>query len=287
MIEIVSRYKSGESTKTLAGELGISTPTLLKKMRSLGIEIEKRKGFKTNENLDTTFFSKIDKESKAYALGLMYSDGSVSPYFSKTGGVCSYKLRIRLQESDRDILQKISYELCGDDITTIIVRDIKNWSNIASLQIGNIQLGKDLIALGCPPNKSSIITLPSFSQVPEHLYRHFIRGFFDGDGGCTSKPPITSTFTSNKKMCDQIQSYLRDTHNIYFKDYRERKNGYGSIVISGRDNCYGLYHFLYNDSSFYIKRKRDKLINVIQMSKGANQNTDKIKTLKEKYPVIV
>lgn len=41
----------------------------------------------------------------------------------------------------------------------------------------------DLIRLGCVPNKSLILKFPSeniFSN-PE-LIRHFIRGYFDGDG---------------------------------------------------------------------------------------------------------
>jgi hypothetical protein len=286
MHDIINRYIGGESTKTLAECLGISRTTLLKLLRNNGVFIEKRRGFKTNPNLDTLFFSKIDNEIKSYTLGLMYSDGSLCPYVSKRGTVSSYKLRIRLQSCDIDVLRKISLSLCNEDIVKIEKRNNKNWSDIACLQIGSIELGKDLIKLGCTPNKSATITLPTFEQVPKHLYRSFMRGFFDGDGGCSSKPPITASFTSNEVMCNQIRDYFM-LHGINFKPYRERKNGYGSIVISGRSNCYDLYKFLYEDSTISLDRKRDRLINVIKMSKTTNMTTEKIKMLDNLYPTIV
>jgi len=44
----------------------------------------------------------------------------------------------------------------------------------------------DLIALGCIPRKSLLLKFPTSNQVPEHLIRHFIRGYFDGDGHFTN-----------------------------------------------------------------------------------------------------
>ncbi len=255
--EIVNRYRRGESTSKLAKDFGVSPYIIRKKLIEFGVEIEKRRGFKTNSNLDTSFFEKIDDQNKAYVLGLMYSDGSVCPYLSKSGKICSYKIRIRLQESDYEILRKISLIMCGRDLIKIQIRKEANWQNMASFQIGNIKLGQDLIKLGCPPKKSSSIKLPSFDLVPENLYNHFLRGFFDGDGGITSKSPIVVSFTSNETMCKQIQKFLL-VKNIRFKEFYERKNGYGSIVMSGKDNCYNFYKYLYADSTIYLKRKKEK-----------------------------
>ena len=38
---------------------------------------------------------------------------------------------------------------------------------------------KDLTNLGCCPNKTRALKFPN---IPNSLYKHFIRGFLDGDG---------------------------------------------------------------------------------------------------------
>jgi hypothetical protein len=283
MEEIIRRYKSGESTITLSKEMGITPYSFRKKLKECGIIMEKRKGFKTNPKLKTDFFEKVDTEEKAYILGLMYSDGNVMPYTSKTGVICSYKLRIRLQESDHEILRRISKIMCGDDLVKILPRKEKNWSDIASFQIGNISLGRDIIRLGCPPNKSRIIRFPTEEQVPHELLRHFLRGFFDGDGSCTTKAPIGVSYVSNEIMCKQIREYFLK-NDIRFADYYHHKNGYGTINMTGRDNCYKLYKFLYGDCSLYMERKRNTLINTIRMSQGKGRYTKEV--LYERYPII-
>lgn len=255
---IISSYLSGKGIHLISKDLNLSEYKIYNTLKDIGIVRSENK-IKTDPKLDINYFKNIDNENKAYILGLMYSDGNLSPYNSKYGIVKSYKLRIRLQENDHDILKKISILICGRDITTIHTRHNKNWSNIASFQIGNMELGKDLIKLGCPPNKSNIISLPTFDQVPKELYIHFLRGFYDGDGGITKKAPIVMSFTSNRNMCIQLQKYFKDEYNILFKDYYERKNGYGSITISGRDNCYELYKLLYSDCQLYIDRKKNTI----------------------------
>jgi len=261
---ILQEYNTGKTVAELSNEYKVSKNRIYTFLRDNGIILYKRRGFKTNPNIDVNFFKTIDTEEKAYILGLMYSDGSLSPYWSKDRNhICSYKLRIRLQEQDGEILRKISYILCKEDLVKIIIRRTKNWSNIASFQLGNITLGKDLVKLGCTPNKSSTISLPSFDKVPEELFRHFIRGFYDGDGGIKKTLPIVMSFTSNKAMCNQIKEFMETKYGIIFAPYKERENGYGSVVLSGRDNCYKLYKLLYEECSIFLNRKKSLIERVI------------------------
>ena len=69
------------------------------------------------------------------------------------------------------------------------------------LKISNKHIGNSLINKGCIPKKSLILEFPNLSQVPKFLIRHFIRGYFDGDGcicnqlnnkGCRFIPPTES-----------------------------------------------------------------------------------------------
>lgn len=78
--------------------------------------------------------------------------------------------------------------------------------------IGNKHLWETLNSYGCTPKKSLTLKFPNvniFSDVS--LIRHFIRGYFDGDGSIstkeTSKTTLQSTLTGTKDMLDKICSY--------------------------------------------------------------------------------
>ena len=94
----------------------------------------------------------------------MYSDGSVS------------KNTFYLKLKDEDIILKFRDALECD----YPVRKISYGGHDAYiLEIHSQTSCNNLIKQGCFINKSKIIRLP---KLKEDLYRHFIRGFFDGDG---------------------------------------------------------------------------------------------------------
>lgn len=240
------------------------------------------KRFTTNPDLDINFFAKIDSESKAYILGMLYADGSLCPYINKYGNISSYKLRLRLAQTDEQIVRDISVAILGYDNVTITQRPEKNWQPIAGLQIGNKKIGEDLIKLGCGPNKSSNIRLPTFEQVPQEFYHHFIRGFFDGDGCVGSANKAVASFTSNEIFCEQLRDFLSKNANLSFKEFCNRKNGYGSIVICGRDNIYNLYKYLYKNANIYMSRKNKKMKECILFTKRTSLKQQQL--LIDKYP---
>ena len=274
---IIKQYLDGQSTASLSKEYDISLYKLRRLLIANNVPIDSTRGdFKPKSNINNNFFKRIDSEEQAYILGLMYSDGNITPYLTVQGLPYSYRVRIRLQEQDNSNLKKISKCICSTDLVLIYTVDNPKWSNIASLQISNLQLGQDLISLGCTPNKSATISLPSYNEVPKELYRHFLRGFFDGDGGCTSKAPIVIGFTSNKNMCDQIQQYFKSEYAVNFRDFCDRKNGYGSITLSGRDNCYKVYKLLYSDCTLFLERKKKAIETVLIDSKRSDLSSKPI-----------
>ncbi len=221
------------------------------------------KRFTTNPNLNINFFEKIDSEEKAYILGMFYADGNIAPYINKYGVVKSYKIRLRLAIKDEQIVRDISKLMLGYDAVIIRPRKEKNWQSIASFQIGNKKLGYDLIKLGCVPNKSAVLRMPTFEQVPKEYYRHFVRGFFDGDGHAGAGKNAGANFTSNKFFCEQLRDFLLQEVGIQFSEFRERKNGYGSIYLSGKDNTYKLYKYIYDDCQIAMARKQQQLKDAI------------------------
>ena len=120
-----------------------------------------------------TNFEIIDTEEKAYWLGFLYADGCV--------GSKEDKVELGLAEKDLKHIEKFRDFM---NITNKISYREKTKSYRMSFRSAKCK--QDLIDKGCIPKKSLILDFPNENQVPKHLIRHFIRGYFDGDGWFTN-----------------------------------------------------------------------------------------------------
>ena len=82
----------------------------------------------------------------------------------------------------------------------------------------------DLINKGRVPRKSLILKFPTEEQVPRGLIRHFIRGYFDGDGWFSNTPSCFQVGIIGTE--DFIKGFLNcveniNTENTIFKVNRE------------------------------------------------------------------
>lgn len=128
------------------------------------------------------YFKTIDTENKAYLLGLLYADGCVS----KPKGNREMTVSITLQLEDRAVVDLLAEEICpGRSPRISFPPSIKErgWKERVTLTLSSETLCKDLINHGCKINKS--INGTDFPLLPSNLKNHFIRGYFDGNGGIT------------------------------------------------------------------------------------------------------
>ena len=125
-------------------------------------------------------FEIIDTEEKAYWLGFLYADGSVSS--------TDNRIELGLAEKDLNHIEKFK-EFIGIPNKISYRPQTKSYR----YSFKSIPCKEDLIKHGCVPKKSLILKFPTEEQVPEHLIRHFIRGYFDGDG-----------WFSNTSSCFQV-----------------------------------------------------------------------------------
>lgn len=243
--EIISLYNQGYSPVQIGEQLNCCTVNITRRIKKSGIDFKRdytkvRRSRIGRHSLDIDFFKTIDNESKAYFLGLMYADGSV------TENQCYIKLK------DEDILQKFKEELK----TSIPVKKIYYGGYEAYIiQISSKDFCNNLISQGCMPNKTRILQLPTLE---DSLYRHFIRGFFDGDGCLQLQDKkyhcrfdLTS---SSKEFLEQLRPIITS---------HAKTNGY-----LGKETKYEVWHlnysghqvqqildWLYENSNFYLKRK--------------------------------
>lgn len=193
-------------------------------------------------------FDKIDTEEKAYWLGFIFADG----YISSTGK----NFEMTLQARDVGHLHKFNrFMQCNDNNvhyhpknTPEKIYDLYRWA------ITNEHLWESLNSLGCVPRKSLILKFPDkriFSD--ETLIKHFIRGYFDGDGCvCFTYKSKCISLQGTKEFLEEVSRYIPG--NLKVNIYRNQTYQLGTTTHKAVD----VLHYLYDDSTIYLTRKYDK-----------------------------
>ena len=223
---------------------------------------------KKHYTFDENYFDSIDTEDKAYILGLLFADG----YNNERRGT----ITLSLQERDREILDKISWSMNSTKPLQFI--DMKKYhtgkshQNQYRLNLCSRHTSQVLNKLGCFQAKSYSCRFPNF--ISSTLLRHFIRGYFDGDG-CISytynnkqRPCGSVSFVGSASFCKSLSGYLRllkinakVSYNCH-SDKRIRR-----VAFGGRNQLAKFHKYIYDDASVYLSRKKTKFDDFIAISK--------------------
>jgi hypothetical protein len=147
------------------------------------------------------FFSGWTKEM-AYVLGWMFSDGNIAPG--------DRMFRIKLTARDIGILEKIKSVLKTETPIRVTGKPL----SYAVLAVSSRRMCQDLIGLGCTQNKTHRFKTPN---VPRKLLRHFVRGYFDGDGSIGFNKPNTiwiKIVGANKQFIYDLAQIFKDELGI-------------------------------------------------------------------------
>lgn len=213
------------------------------------------------------FFESIDTEIQAYLLGFHTADGCCNP---DKGTV-----RFSLQERDSEIIY-LYKDFISPDARIFVPQKRKLFDK----KTGGVYDRKDLFGIdiyskpicdsltkhGVGKNKTYLqINIPKMN---DDLIRHFIRGYFDGDGCLTwtvlgqntSRPNLIRGhvfFTSKTEtLLKDIQEYFLK-NGILCNILHEVKKEVYSLRVS-RGQLPKLFKLFYEDSNFYLKRKYEK-----------------------------
>lgn len=145
-----------------------------------------------------SYFKTIDTIEKAYWLGFLYADGSIS----KKGYRCS----LELSKKDACLVEKFCDALNVDrseikDRTIFNKKTNKTYYS-TKVYLFSKELVDDLISHGCVNKKSLVIRLPEL--IDRKLNLSFLMGFYDGDG---------TRETTN--ICSGSKAFLYDVKNKY------------------------------------------------------------------------
>lgn len=260
-VEYIKKWYNVKENGTIAKDLGLTT----KQVNDYGYRHIGKRDIVRYE-LDNTYFEKIDTEGKAYWLGFLYADGCINENDSR-GYIKAMTLELGLCRKDKEHLVKLNNSLKSNNkIKDYIVAGKYESSKLV---ISNTKMCRDLIDKGCVPRKSLVLEFPSCDIVPSELIRHFIRGYFDGDG-CISHAVNAKTpfyvfgFVGTRSLLESIQIILYKDAGLT-KTKLSQKQGQEAyqIMKGGRNNCKIMFDYLYKDSTIYLDRKYDKFIKII------------------------
>ena len=244
---IINNYKD-MSFKEMAEELNRTANAVKIKLNRMGYK-------KSKYMYDKHYFDIINTEEKAYWLGFIYADG----YVIKNTEVGNYEFGIELKASDYEHLKKFNKSICGN-VEVKFRKRISNQNGKENesclIRFYSVELVNSLISHGVLPNKSKIITFP---KIDKSLVRHFIRGFFDGDGCIQLNKKINmmqgDMISNSKIFLEKIQALLYEL-NIY--SYLGKDGNCARLFIKGLRNTDIFFKYIYDDCNIYLDRKFKK-----------------------------
>lgn len=232
--------------------LNRSYGSIQSKIRSLPFQKKVKK-----HAIESHFFKSWSQEM-AYVLGFIAADGNIY----KNGNI--HMLHIACD--DLDVIEKIKKTMRYDGP---IYQKLRFNGKISyNLRICDRIIFQDLQKLKITQRKSLTITPPDMS---EYLIRHFVRGYFDGDGSvCLSNRNYpgrlvamfyTASFSMGIFLYEVLKKELGDLFkgNLAIK-IAHQKTKYYTIAL-GHKAAQRLYNYMYKGAKgLYMERKYNKFI---------------------------
>ena len=201
----------------------------------------------------------INTQEKAYLLGLFYADGNV--------GLNQSQCRIEVSLKDKDLIFHLK---------ELFPFFYIHYDRGTKIELGNYSKGlkNDLIFNGCLPRKSFEnrfnLHIPSIN---EDLIPHFIRGYFDGDGGCTLNMEQKKVqkkvyiYSASIRLLQEFELFMGNTSSIKFNNIVKSDKNITIYKSSPSTQSYReFYNFLYKDAIIFLQRKRELFDKILETS---------------------
>jgi hypothetical protein len=208
--------------------------------------------------VDSTFFDDIDSEEKAYWWGFIYADGYV--------GGDARALVINLGNADRTHLEKFRDAISPNRpvrLETKFRKHLGITTNTAVLRVDDKRVGLRLQTLGIIPKRTDFTRVKD--NLPEDMFVHWLRGYFDGDG--TAGKDIRHPSIRILGQEDLLQWILDELnsrgvlHTLALPYQKGGKNGTKiniyELSIGGSRQLVSFRSWLYKDATVYLERKKD------------------------------
>jgi len=216
---------------------------------------------------NSVFKTKLNKLS-SYILGLIYSDGCLS-YDRHTK-----RKRITISMNEEELIEKLNRIMTPNKKVYKYKHPMGRGYTYSVISTNPIDV-KYLLDIGITERKSSIVSMP---KLPRNLMRHFIRGYFDGDGSVYINRTSTYyngikknyiytniSFTTGSNVFAEQLKLVLSLFNIESKIVKDSRQNHKCfyVKIYKKECVKNFYNFIYTDAEYYLKRKHSKFIEMI------------------------
>lgn len=244
---IVNLYNSGLSQNNISNKMNTSSSTIKMILNKYGVCQREMSDIKTIYTLNKYYFDNIDSDDKAYILGLLYADGTVSK--------SSNNISISLQYCDRHILDEINSKLESNRELKLVTYSGENIKDQYRLTICNKHMKESLLKWGLIPNKSLILEFPN--NLDKNLYPAFLLGYMDGDGHI-SKCDCRCNLVSTESFCNTVKKIIKNTLDVncsIMYCHNRRDVSTRVLSIAGRNQVKKYLDWLYSNCAMHLDRK--------------------------------
>ena len=269
LAELVADYNSGQTLRQLEHKYPYGRKTLSKLLKETGVNIRDNTENSRRYYHDEDYFEVIDTPEKAYWLGFIYADGFIE---SKRIGCGNQKLGITLAECDADHLDKFKQHIFSTNpIKVYAGSGYCAEGRYAKILLTSQKMVNDLKNKGVHENKTYELNFPSTKIVSKKLQRHFVRGYFDGDGSLSywTRHGVTKEsrnyllgFTGTYSVLDGINSFFGK--KLIIKPHNEAHE----INFGGNQQLKKFLKLLYKDATVYLDRKYEIYLDFLKYSES-------------------
>lgn len=243
-VEIVEKYLSGSSGPQLAAEYGVRAQSIDSILKCRGIERRGCRKFSVNH----AFFDIIDSEEKAYWLGYLFAEGSLDPKRNV--------IQVKIARADKDQLSALREALSA----TYEIKPDK-YRDAVYIKISSKRIAEVLLGYRFGTGKAYSIRMP---ELRNDLVRHFIRGFFDGDGWVSKSDAgyLVGFASCSKPLLQSFQDWFAEQRGkpagsiiCRKRSHIPNQNDNFRLQYSGRASPLTILRLMYNEANVGLLRK--------------------------------
>lgn len=249
--EFLAAVEAKKSIREMMELFQVRKGSIIKRLRKFNIKLY---NYHNEDKFDSHVFDSIDTEEKAYWLGFIYADGYIS---SRPG---DYTFELSLKGRDIEHLRKFNIFMKHKKDNVSLSKTTCNGKEFLRCRwtVGNKHLWETLNSYGCTPKKSLTLKFPDKAIFKNNsLIRHFLRGYFDGDG-CISidkKDNIACSVLGTENFLKGFLSYCPDNNDIKIRPHHTTKT---FVFEYSTKRAVDFADFLYSNSSIYLQRKYNR-----------------------------
>lgn len=245
-LQIIAEYENGSSSIALAKKYSCNKTTICAILKRHSVSA-RQGAFERKYSFNEHFLDCIDTEEKAHFLGFFFADG------------CNYedrnKTTILINTVDEDLLEKYVTILCSN-------RPLRyeREGKLVAMDLGSKYFCGRLAQLGAIAHKSLVLQFPK--ELPHDMVRHFIRGYFDGDGCVSLREHKNGTVTGRVNIVGShafIQSLAEIIKTEILVDcHIDIRGNCSALRIDKKQDAFDFLKWIYDGSTLYLNRKHNK-----------------------------